>query len=347
MSKYVLIILFTLIGTQVWAQSNCERNLNEARADYSNGNLYAIPGKLADCLQDGFSKTEKIDALRLLTLTYININQQEKAKNTFIKLLNIKTDYQVKENIDPSELYSLYRKIDTDIKYFIGVTFGFNLNTIILQNANHTNPIESNHEANYNYELQFPSAQVGAQFLYPITKNWLLGGEIQYQNQKFNYKETNISIDENYTEISYDGNNNGINLNINLRYMKDYYSWKPFIEIGTVGRYNISYEILNYISDFPSTVEIETIDSWDASSRRSQFNVGINANLGTMIKFREYYGEVKFGVCNYFINHLNKSARETVNTSTIGDGMVLLEDDYTNIVYQLSITFNMPFFNFQ
>lgn len=225
--RILLIILFTAVGSQLWAQTSCERNLNEARADYSNGNLYAIPGKLADCLEDGFSKTEKIDALRLLTLTYININQQEKAKITFTKLLNIKTDYQVKENIDPSELYSLYRKIDTDVKYYVGITSGVNLNNIIVTDFNHSNPIEENITSKYSTRISRP--QIGVQFLYPFSENWLIGGEVQYQNQRFRYSEKNISIsEENFTTIVYDGNNNGINVNINLRYMKDFYNWKPF-----------------------------------------------------------------------------------------------------------------------
>ncbi len=348
MSKYLLAILFTLVVSQLWAQSSCERNLNEARADYSSGNLYAIPGKLADCLEEGFSKTEKIDALRLLTLTYININQQEKARNTFIKLLNIKTDYQVKENFDPSELVSLYRKIDTEIKYYIGLTFfGFTLNNIRVFSSDHTNPVESNHTAEYSTNISIP--QVGVQFLYPLTKNWIVGADAQFQNQRYSFEEKNIydnSSDNDY-KITYNARSNGVNLNINLRYMKDYYRWKPFIEVGAAGRYNLNYEIRNYINNYSKTVDDEIIDEIDISSRRVKLNFGINANLGTMIKLGENYGEIKFGVSNFLVRHLTAEARDPNNTYTIGNGMVLLEDDITNIVYQLSFTFNIPFFNFK
>ncbi|HET8859751.1 hypothetical protein [Marivirga sp.] len=346
MKYFVVLLFFTFVGNQAWSQTNCERNLNEARADYSNGNLYAIPGKLTDCLENGFSKADKISALRLLTLTYININQQEKARNTFIKLLNIKTDFQVKQNVDPSELYSLYRKIDTDVKYYIGLTFGLNLNDIQLKTSRNMSPLEAFHSAEYTSGLPNPQ-QVGAQFLYPLTKNWIIGGEIQYQNQKFKYKEIFTHSVDTTTTITYDGNNNGINLNLSIRYMQDYYLWKPFIEFGSVGRFNFAYELNNYISNYSPSVDNEVIENINVYSRRSKFNVGINANLGTMIKLGEYYGEVKFGVSNYFINHLNGQARDEVFTSTIGNAMALKDDDVTNIVYQLSITFNLPFFDFQ
>ena len=355
MNKYLLILLFSLLGTQLIAQSNCERNLNEARADYSSGNLYAIPGKLADCLEDGFSKPDKIAALRLLTLTYININQQEKAKSTFIKLLNIQTDFQVQENVDPSELYSLYRKIDTDIKYFIGVTFGLNLNDIRVTDPNNTNPVQSKHSSNYSTKFPSPQIGVGVQFLYPITKNWVVGSEVQFQNHKFLYSETNYydlydnsqNGDDNYSIIEYEASNSGINLNINIRYMKDYYTWKPFIELGGVGRYNLSYSIPTYTNNYFLTVEDEIISGYDISHRRNNFNVGINANIGTMRKIGENYAEIKFGISNYFVRHLNEKARNSLNTYTIADGMALAEDNYTNFVYQVSFTFNIPFFNFQ
>ncbi|SMG18354.1 hypothetical protein SAMN05661096_01061 [Marivirga sericea] len=346
MSKYIVILLF-LVGfsAHLHAQSSCERSLNEARADYSNGNLYAVPGKLADCLEDGYTKIEKVEALRLLTLTYININQQEKARETLIKLLNLKTDYQAIRNEDPSELYSLYKKIDTDIKYFFGITFGSNLNTIGVKYRRTTLPFESDQ---YRYTPKISIPQVGIQFLYPLTKNIIAGAEIQYQNQKYSYTETNDYGGEDVTTITYDSNNEGVNLNLVLRYMQDFYVWKPFIEIGSTVRTNFSYEISNYISDFDPTADEENInETIPVNSDRVIFNFALNANLGTMIKLGENYGEIKFGVSNYFRNHLNEQARSEVYTSTILDGMVLKDDDYTNIVYQITFTFNLPFFNFQ
>lgn len=345
MRYLILSFIIFLSIDHVYGQSSCERNLNEARADYSNGNLYAVPGKLNDCLEDGFNKTEKIEALRLLTLTYININQQEKAKATLIRLLNLKTDYQVVENVDPSELYSLYKKIDTDIKYFIGITLGVNLNSVRPQFIRNTNPL-GNHDPIYNTKLSNP--QIGIQYLYPINKSVILGAEILYQNQRFSYEETNDYGDGDIKKITYDSNNDGINLNLNVRYYRDYYKWKPFVELGTTGRYNLNYQILNYNSKYEQSVDEETIvEKINLYSRRAKFNFALNANLGTMIKIGENYGEVKFGISNYFRNHLTMEAREEASNTTILNGMVLKEDDYINLIYQLSLNFNIPYFNFK
>ncbi|WP_296622676.1 hypothetical protein [Marivirga sp.] len=345
--KYIIITLFILIlsTAKIFAQSSCERSLNEARADYSSGNLYAVPGKLNDCLEEGFNKVEKIEALRLLTLTYININQQEKAKTTLIKLLNLKTDYQVIENVDPSELYSLYRKIDTDIKYFLGITAGLNYNIIRPQLIRNTNPL-GNHDPDYSKKLSNP--QLGIQYLYPIYKNIMVGAELQYQNQKFSYSEINDYDNENITTIEYDSNNDGINLNLNLRYYRDYYQWKPFVEVGTSGRFNLNYDFINYNSEYEKSPDEETIEkSDDLYSYRTKLNIALNANLGTMIKLGENYGEIKFGVSNYFRNHLNEEGIKKASTRTLFNGMALKDDNYVNLIYQLNFTFNIPYFNFQ
>ena len=339
-----LFILFTSSSFLV-AQSSCQRNLNEARADYSNGNLYAVPGKLGDCLEEGFSKSEKIEALELLTLTYININQQEKARTTLIRLLNLKTDYQVIKNVDPSELYSLYSKIDTDIKYFVGITAGFNNNSIIVHQPYSTNALGT-HDPNYISRSSF--RQVGAQFLYPITKNIIAGAEIQYQSHRFDYKEIFDNGNNDISTIEYGTINNGMNLNLTLRYMKDYYQWKPFFELGTTGRYNLNYFVTFYTNDFEKTVDEENInEEINIISDRSNINFSLNANLGSMIKVRENYIEIKFGVSNYFRNHLNDKAINDADKSTFLNAMVLKDDYITNLVYQLNVSFNIPFFNFQ
>ncbi|WKK83902.2 hypothetical protein [Marivirga arenosa] len=346
MKIFIITISFIVLASiQLVAQSSCERNLNEARADYSSGNLYAVPGKLNDCLENGFDKTQKIVALRLLTLTYININQQEKARSTLIKLLNIKTDYQVIDNVDPSELYSLYNSIDTDIKYFIGVTFGTNLNYIRLVDYRSTNPLGN--EAP-NYIPKFSLEQIGIQYLYPLVKSIVVGAELQYQNQRYGYFERNESLDGSFTTIEYQSSNSGINLNLMARYMKDFYQWKPFVEIGATGRGNFNYQISNYINGFSESVDEENIAGPESVlDRRAIFNFAVNANIGTMIKIGENYGEVKLGVSNYFRNHLNDLARQEAVKTTVLNGMVLKDDDIANLVFQLNLTFNIPFFNFQ
>ncbi len=354
MRKIILVISFLLSGINLLAQTDCNRNLNEAKSDFANGNLYAIPGKLTDCLKEGFSKSEKIDAYRLLTLTYLNINQNEKAKESLIKLLNIKTDYQVTINVDPPELYSLYKKIDTDPKYFIGLSAGINYNTIQIkdfpdgQSGRFSQNPYSGQDI-YKYTPKF-SFQAGAQFMYPILKNLWLRSELMYQNQKYDYYEEIINIEATESKnkfYAYESSSDLINLSISARRVLDNYRWKPFVELGIISSYNIKYNFNNYISEDTEELDIDNIDNIKMIEYRKKFNIGLNAQIGTMLKIGEYYGEMRFGVNKFLIAHANYANDSERSIKTVGNRGEVIEDNYNNLLYEISFAFNIAFFNFK
>jgi hypothetical protein len=355
----IFTIILLLFNISLFAQSNCERNLEDARSDYSTGNLYAIPGKLTDCLKEGFTKNEKIEAYRLLTLTYLNINQNEKAKESFIKLLNIKTDYRATPGVDPPELYSLYRKIDTDPKYFIGAIVGINYNTIQIQKLYQTGTVRGATDVNYQGSYAF---QGGGQFILPILKNFWVKAEALYQNQRFDFTQTSLTYNntENpgnteFTEYLFSSTNHGINLNLSARNVIDNYSLKPFVEYGISGRYNINYNFLEYTSSYSPSADQGLVDEIDMTKFRNQVNVGFHLNVGTMIKMGENYGELKIGASKFLLVHAsyaNDTERFINKIGTQGERQgksqgEILDNDYTNLIYQMSFSFNIPFFNFQ
>ncbi|MBK6266235.1 outer membrane beta-barrel protein [Marivirga sp. S37H4] len=352
MRKYLLTIFLLLSGFSLLAQNNCERSLNEARSDYSNGNLYAIPGKLADCLVDGFLKSEKIEAYRLLTLTYLNINQNEKAKESLIKLLKIKTDYKVLPNVDPPELYSLYRKIKTDPIYFIGIVGLMNFNTIqVLKGKNgdlrrfSQNPYKNKDSYRYTPKISF---QVGAQFIYPFSEKLWLRGDVMYQNQKYDYSETIVhNTEAKDNTFTYESSDNGLNLNVSARGILDKYYWKPFMEIGITGRYNINQLLLNYVSEDSEELEEGNADRIDISMYRKKFNFGLHAHIGTMFMVGENYGEIKIGATKYMLAHTNYLDDNQRILQTVDNRGEVIEDDFSNLIYEVNIAFNIPFFNFR
>jgi len=103
-----LIILFG--ANQTMAQ--CAENWDKARTDFENGHLYGIPALLGDCLENGFSKQEKIEAYRLLTITYLYIDDPYGAQNSFLSLLKLDPEYRIKPN-DPIELAQLNKQFIT------------------------------------------------------------------------------------------------------------------------------------------------------------------------------------------------------------------------------------------
>ena len=347
MKKVLIFISALLLSQIVFGQNNCERNLNDARTDYATGNLYAIPGKLTDCLEDGFTETEKVAAYQLLALTYININQQDKAKEALIKLLNIKTDYQVIKNVDPDELYSLYTKIETDPIYYIGAYTGVNYTFIHLPDsmARKTKSADPSNES-YNYSPAL-SVMGGVQFIYPVTQTLHLSGSFAFDVQKYEYSQNMAQSfnEENNTESSYSASSSGFNLRLNARYMKDLYYWKPFIEVGVINRLHLSSTIRDYTDENGLKPQPFVLQKINVANRRN-FNFGGNLQIGTMKKFQENYWEFALGA-SYFIIPEIKEYQNQENLPTIANSGYVVEDFYNKLVLSFEIKFNIPFYDFK
>jgi hypothetical protein len=130
---YKSLLLTGLLGwmsTQAHAQS-CSQILRLARATYEQGRLHEVAALFEGktCLTDnqdagGLSKAEKVEAYRLLTLTYIYLEEPEKADETMLNLL--RTDYYFEPNpaIDPAEFLGLYNTFRTWPIYRLGVRLG-------------------------------------------------------------------------------------------------------------------------------------------------------------------------------------------------------------------------------
>jgi len=343
----VLSISLLCISQTLLGQLNCERNLNEARAAYASGNLYAIPGKLDECLTKGFSKNEKVEAYQLLALTYLNINQQDKAKETLIKLLKIKTDYQVVKNVDPDELYSLYQSIETDPIYYVGIYTGGNYTFATLPTSTDRFTTNSG-EDDYNYEGDL-SVNIGLEFMYPLSTVWLATGRIGYDAHRFNYTERNIGNVEgnNVTTVTYESINRAINLGVGLRYMYKGYNYKPFMELSLIIRYNAS----NRIADYTNTNRRETTDesgeNYSINEFRKAFNFGPGLDAGTMIKVGENYLSVSIGAHYFLISETNYDNDNDRILNSLDSKQLIIEDNYQKFVVNFTIKFNMPFYNFK
>ncbi len=343
----VTIIVLLFIKQTLFAQANCERNLNEARTDYANGNLYAIAGKLDDCLKNGFSKNEKVEAYQLLALTYININQQDKARETLIKLLKIKTDYQAVKNVDPDELVSLYNSIDTNPIYFIGVYLGANYTLATLNES--TDRFTKNSGMDIYKYIPELSVRAGVQFIYPLTQSWYASGSLGYDAHRYSYSETNNGNFDanNITILSYNSTNRGINLNASMRYMKNNYLYKPFIEAGITGKLNLINTITDYSNSNLEEPIDELVNTISMNDSRRLFNAGLGVQVGSMRKLGENYVEVSVGATYFLVPEVHYDDANGRFNSPVANKHGIIEDNYNKVTFNFTIKFNVPFYNFK
>jgi len=129
---FLVFFAFLINSEQVFAQ--CAQNWDEAQSEFKEGHLYSIPSLLQDCIEGG-SKQDKIDAYRMLTITYLYIDDPYGAQNSFLGLLKLDPEYRIKPS-DPVELEYLSKEFITTPIFSWRVRGGINYSLISVINKN-------------------------------------------------------------------------------------------------------------------------------------------------------------------------------------------------------------------
>jgi hypothetical protein len=130
--------LFTISISIVNAQNeggniSCSQRLRLARATYEAGRLHELVGTILgteaqSCFSDAagaFSKQEKVDALKLIALAYIYLEEPEMADDAMLRLLKTDHFYTPDINADPAEYMALYNTFRTHPVLSFGGKVGF------------------------------------------------------------------------------------------------------------------------------------------------------------------------------------------------------------------------------
>ena len=171
--------------------SSCAQTLRLARSTYELGRLHEIPALIDGCLKNGFTVQEKVEALKLLTQTYIYLEEPEKAEESMLLLLQTDNYFEINEAIDPAELVALYRTFRTDPIYRIGLkggAIGAQPNVVSSDFANEGT-------GKYKYNVSF-IAGVAAEI--PFTKRITLNPELTIQQKAFTNTNSLATSDGNF-----------------------------------------------------------------------------------------------------------------------------------------------------
>lgn len=122
-----LLLLLALAGIYFQSQgqaTSCAQTLRLARSTYEQGRLHELESILGPCLSSGFTTEEQVEAYKLLTLTYIYLEEPKKADETMRKVLETDHFFQINPEIDPAEFVALYKTFRTEPVYSLGAKFG-------------------------------------------------------------------------------------------------------------------------------------------------------------------------------------------------------------------------------
>src|SRR6187402_851971 len=128
MKKLLLVLILLVACIQfICAQTTTSpaQTLRLARATFEQGRLHELP-RLLENLQR-FSQSEKVEAYKLLTQTYIYLEEPEKADEAMLNLLRTDHYFEVSEAVDPAEFVALYKTFRTTPTYRFGAKLGSNI----------------------------------------------------------------------------------------------------------------------------------------------------------------------------------------------------------------------------
>jgi hypothetical protein len=220
----ILIIFLCFISVSVSGQNLCSQNLKNAQKEYDEGRLSEVPLTLEECLKGGFTRDQKLQAYRLLILTYLFTDEPDSAEQNLLRLLKEDPEYTVDPSLDPTEFVTLFNTYNTSATFSIGLIGGVNQSRAHLHRAYSTD--NSNNKATYKPHFGFQagiSADISLKKKFQVNAGLLLCQKsYEYKNKLFQY--TNLDLKESQLWIE---------LPISLKYnLRDKKKLIPYVYAG-------------------------------------------------------------------------------------------------------------------
>jgi len=119
----IVIIFLIFLNSLLYAQKSCLNTLREAKELYEQGLIDEIPDLLTGCMESGFTRGQRIEAYKLIILSYLFDDDQFAAEKMMDEFLRKFPEYEIMPN-DPVEFVYLLESYKTSSFYSLNLTFG-------------------------------------------------------------------------------------------------------------------------------------------------------------------------------------------------------------------------------
>ena len=345
-------ILLVFISVSGWAQtSTCAQTLRLAVSTYEQGRLNEVPGILEKCLSlggaNGFTKQERVTALRILTLAYIYQEEPEEADKTMLALLNTDHFFEINENVDPAEFTALYKTFRTKPIYSVGGKFGGNgsfptpTNNFFVGSDAARN---GEYSTGYNIQLGGVFEKTLFEKKNPASR-WTAAPEIMFLQNKFSYANEELTTNDvngdPNARLEAEFSQTRLDLNLLLQYkLKDHYL-NPYISFGPALSYLLSASG-QFQTQFPTIGTAVTGPSIDLKDNFQSIDYALIASAGLKFKFGEVYLTADIRYKYGFTNQIDEEAR--TNPEAAFD-FGAISNDFRQSNLMINLGFIYPYFN--
>ncbi|HEY9004550.1 porin family protein [Ohtaekwangia sp.] len=275
MKRFLPFFILTIVAGKSFAQlASCAQTLRLARSTYEQGRLHEIPTLLEKCLASGFSQQEKVEAYKLLCLSYIYLEEPEKADEAMLNLLRTDHYFEINRTTDPAEFIALYNTFRTKPIYRIGGRIGVNATSPNVVAAVKANDGKSKYASKIGIQVHLTSEV-------PLTDHLSLNPELGFVQRKFEYTNKVEFTDTTFTTAAVE-TQNWLTLPVSLRYQFTSLSFKPYVAVGVEGDYLLASSLTG--SRTRKGYQFIEEKSFDMKLNREKFNVSAIISAGAQFK---------------------------------------------------------------
>ncbi len=279
MNRILLVVAFFLFSLGQATAQNCSQTLRLARSTYDQGRLHELPELMKKCLAntgiDGFTKQERVEAYKLLTMAFIYLEEPEKADSSMLLLLKTDPYFQLNKDVDPAEFIGLYNTFRTDPVYRIGIKAGAMASQPNVASSNTANDGSSSYENKI-------GILVGAFAEIPVLKKFILNPELYFQSKTFGYNNSYSIANTPATETQ-----SWVSAPISLQYefLREKFKDRkikimPYVSLGG----QVDYLLSGSINVTTTKVEQLPVPSKSYTTSLSKLNLSAIISAGAKVK---------------------------------------------------------------
>ncbi|MBN1186386.1 MAG: outer membrane beta-barrel protein [Bacteroidales bacterium] len=275
----ITFIFIASIAMKGFAQEDeCAFKLREAEKLYQQGLIEEIPELIGNCLENGFSKEDKLQAYKLLILTYLFEDEVQNAETAMYNFIKKYPEYEITPT-DPQDFVYLYESYKAIPIVSIGAVMGGTFSIANIKEPYGTNDL--NRELG-SYNQSGMALQFGLKFNVFVYDNIEFNSEILYTQNKFEF------YDENFLGIhtlSFDETQTRLDIPLSITYDFDLkIKIKPFVRCGM----NVGFLLTDYVlaSDLYNDKSLEAITGADFDVLHQRKSTNYWGIIGTGVKYK-------------------------------------------------------------
>lgn len=282
MFKYFTTTIFILWIISVLSvcsqEEDCVFKLREAEKLYQQGLIEEIPDLINECIQEGFSKEDRLQAFKLLILTYLFEDEIQKAEDAMYNFIKKYPEYEIVPT-DPLDFVYLYESYKAVPIVSFGASVGYSLANTTISERYGTHDLTSTHG---DFNQSGLGLQLGLKVNFFVYENTEVNLEFLYAQNKFEYVDEELY---DFAYLSFDETQTRLDIPVSVTYDFDIKSrFTPFARLGCNFGILMNSNALSSVTYTDDSHEKKTGPDMDISNQRNPFNYwGI---LGTGIKYK-------------------------------------------------------------